>query len=345
MPPLRATLQQGSWCGSGAWPDHCRCLARKKGLWAPWETDTIYQTYLVLYTLMARYWNYDITWTNHVCTRRPAATANKDSETKGNRNETNERIQQVPAKRVPTFFGIFAPGFATGSASFSLLQGVLSCSEFLGMEHGAIRSAPWIKWVDWIVHHMNCESYGIKNVKRYLLLQYTRKSIYLCILSQISLMTSRYFSETSLVPLFLRNFGSPSSLEQLQPQVVATRLYLRSTCGISFNLSHFQHVEIIAFQNCLQERRAQACLGKLTIVHSQIFIVAIYFHYCSLTYQILVQVWTFTYFNLFQSSNVRFHDIPNVRSSRIATGRRRRGTRSTSNDSNSVTRAWIKVKM
>lgn len=138
-------------------PDHCRCLARKKGLWAPWETDTIYQTYLVLYTLMARYCNYDITWTNHVCTRRPAATANKDSKTKGNRNETNERIRQVPGKRVPTFFGIFAPGFATSSASFSLLQGVLSCSEFLGMEHGAIRSAPWIKWVDWIVHHMNCE--------------------------------------------------------------------------------------------------------------------------------------------------------------------------------------------
>lgn len=43
------------------------------------------------------------------------------------------------------FFGIFAPGFATSSASFSLLQGVFSCSEFLGMEHGAIRSAPWIK--------------------------------------------------------------------------------------------------------------------------------------------------------------------------------------------------------
>jgi len=147
-----------------------RCVARttadawpgRKGFGPRGKRYTIYQTYLVLYTLMARYCNYDITWTNHVCTRRPAATANKDSETKGNRNETNERIQQVPGKRVPTFFGIFAPGFATSSASFSLLQGVLSCSEFLGMEHGAIRSAPWIKWVDWIVHHMNCESYGIK---------------------------------------------------------------------------------------------------------------------------------------------------------------------------------------
>ena len=47
---------------------------------------------------------------------------------------------------------------------------------------------------------------------------------------------------------------SPSILEQLQLQVVAKRLYLRGTCGISFNLSHFQHVEIIAFQTCLQER-------------------------------------------------------------------------------------------
>ena len=87
--------------------------------------------------------------------------------------------------------------------------------------------------------------------------------------------------------------------------------------------------QIIAFQNCLQERRAQACFGKLTIVYSQIFIVAIFsldFYHCGL-------------FNLFQSSNVRFDDIPNVRSSRMATGRRRRGTRSTSNDSNSVTRA------
>ena len=124
---------------------------------------------------------------------------------------------------------------------------------------------------------MNYESYdiyGIKNVKRYLILQYTRKSIYLCILTQISLMKSRYFSESSLVPLSpsLEISESPSSLEQLQPQVVAKRLYLRGTCGTSFNLSHFQHVEIIAFQNCLQERRAQACFGKLTIVHSQILL-------------------------------------------------------------------------
>ena len=92
MTPLRATLQQGSWRGSGK-ARHCRCLAGSKGFGPGGNGTQFTKKQCILhilrslstssmYSLIARYCKYG-------CTTRPA-TANKDSKTKHDRNEKNK---------------------------------------------------------------------------------------------------------------------------------------------------------------------------------------------------------------------------------------------------------------